>query len=329
MNTTTLISIIIPVYNVEAYLHKCVTSVINQTYKNLEIILVNDGSTDTCGAICNEFAVLDDRIVVIHHKNSGLAEARNVGTACATGDYIFYLDSDDYLKLECIKQLFIEATIHNADIVQANFYYDYDTYLLFDNRLKTKTKKYTRDTAMWALLNQKEIKNFAWGKLMKANLAKAIKFEKGKNLEDTFWKYQLIHNCSNYIVLSKPLLYYLQRPTSISGSFSRVILDQIEGEALRLDFVKKNYNPLYYNKGLALFNEKILMIRQLIKKLPIDEKKWFNEQLNRYIDAYHLKEKFVGAYFIEKHIILRKLIATYTRIMNRIFEHKHWVKIYK
>jgi len=116
------ISIIVPVYNVERYIRKCVKSLINQTYKNIEIILVNDGSPDNCGQICDDFAREDRRIVVIHKENGGLCSARNAGLSVATGKYIGFVDSDDWIRADMYEYLYINAKSHDADIACCNYY---------------------------------------------------------------------------------------------------------------------------------------------------------------------------------------------------------------
>ena len=116
-----LISVIIPIYNVENYLAKCVNSVIDQNYKNLEIILVNDGSPDNCGSICDEYAQKDNRIVVIHKKNGGLSDARNAGLKISTGDFITFVDSDDYVNKDFISTLVSLIQDFEADIAISPF----------------------------------------------------------------------------------------------------------------------------------------------------------------------------------------------------------------
>ncbi|EWM53021.1 glycosyltransferase [Ruminococcus flavefaciens] len=123
-----MVSVIIPIYNVEKYLHDCIDSVLDQTYTDLEIILVDDGSTDSCGAICDEYAEKDCRITVIHKKNAGLSDARNAGLAAASGEYIYFLDSDDYIKKNTIGELLKYAELCKADIV------------FFDSELVYETK---------------------------------------------------------------------------------------------------------------------------------------------------------------------------------------------
>ena len=116
-----LISIIVPIYRVEKYLNRCIDSILSQSYRNLEIILVDDGSPDNCSIICEEYAKKDKRIKVIHKKNGGLSEARNYGIEASTGDYIMFVDSDDYISKDMCKTLLINALENNADIVVCNF----------------------------------------------------------------------------------------------------------------------------------------------------------------------------------------------------------------
>ena len=118
---TPLISIIIPVYKVEPYLRKCLDSVVQQTYRNLEIILVDDGSPDSCGAICDEYATKDERITVIHQENKGLSAARNAGLDIATGDYIQFVDSDDWIEPDALATVLSIAEDHHVDIVCFGF----------------------------------------------------------------------------------------------------------------------------------------------------------------------------------------------------------------
>lgn len=121
-NINTLVSVIVPVYKVEKYLHRCIDSIINQTYKNLEIILVDDGSPDNCGKICDEYAEKDNRIKVIHKSNGGLSSARNAGLDVANGDYVYFVDSDDYIDTKLVEDNLNLAIEHDADMVCFNYF---------------------------------------------------------------------------------------------------------------------------------------------------------------------------------------------------------------
>ena len=242
------VSIIVPIYNVENYLVRCIESLINQSYKEIEIILVNDGSKDSCGVICNKLQNKDDRIVVIHQENGGLSDARNTGLKKASGDYIFYLDSDDWLKEYCIERLVTKAQEYKADIVQCNFYYTYPEHLLQDNRgfkAYESEKLLNSEQALDKLIANVEIKNFAWGKLIRSEIAEEEFFPKGKLFEDTFWTHRVISKAKRYLVLKEPLLFYLQRDNSISyNKFDKRNLDRLEGMLLRYVFISKNHPEL-------------------------------------------------------------------------------------
>lgn len=250
------VSIIIPIYNVEVYLKECLDTVINQTYQDLEIILVDDGSTDNSGKIADEYAINDLRIKVIHKVNSGLSEARNEGMKVATGEWIYFLDSDDWLDLEAINRLVDFAKKNNCDIVQGNFYYKYDDHLLLRKPDKKEINQniLSREEAMKLLIINDRIKNFAWGKLYKRNLIKYILFPKGKFFEDSFWQHLVIDKCSQYGIINIPLYYYRQRNDSISGSPSSRLNDLLEGYKIRLNFILENY-PNYYNLMKKKYNQ--------------------------------------------------------------------------
>ena len=128
------VSVIVPIYNVERYLDRCLTSIINQTYKNLEIILVNDGSTDNSREIAKGYTTLDNRVKLYDKQNGGLSDARNYGINKATGDYVLYVDSDDWLDITMINTMIEEVKKYNADVVQVDFYYAYEDHLLYDDR---------------------------------------------------------------------------------------------------------------------------------------------------------------------------------------------------
>lgn len=239
-----MISIILPIYNVAEYLPQCMESVLNQTYKYLEIILVDDGSKDCSGKLCDEYAKKDSRIRVIHKENGGLSDARNVGTAAATGNWIYYLDSDDWICLDAIEKLHTFAIQNKCDIVQGGFFYAYPDHLL--KRKEEKPIVLDRNSAMKELIINDRVKNFAWGKLYKTELIKDLLFPKGKYFEDCYWQHLVIDRVKRYGIIDTPLLYYRQRPDSISGTISNRYDDLIEGYKIRLEFINRNYPEFSY-----------------------------------------------------------------------------------
>lgn len=234
------ISVIVPVYNVEGYLRICLDSLYSQIEDDMEIILVNDGSTDNSLAVCMEYAKRYKNTIVLDKENGGLSDARNAGTELATGEYIYYLDSDDWLSPGAIKTLYDYAVENQCEVVQGGFYYAYDDYLLFDNRYK-QPFSLERYEAMLELIRNKNVKNFAWGKLYRVDLVKRHQFPKGKFFEDAYWQHLVIHEVTKYGIVPFPLYYYRQRNTGISGVFSVKNLDLLKGYEERLNFINKNY----------------------------------------------------------------------------------------
>lgn len=241
------VSIIVPIYNVEQYLHRCVDSLLGQTYSNLEIILVNDGSPDRCGLIADEYQAGDSRIQVIHKENGGLSDARNVGMKEVTGVFTMFVDSDDWLDKEAIEQLVHHSVVYKADIVQSALYYAYEDKLLIDNRyyqVNDPPVQLNKRTLMYELVRNEKVKNFAWGKLYKTNLITDIPFMEGVLFEDVFWAHQVMHKVDTYLILHKPLCYYYQRDDSIVTSYSPRNLDIIKGLKARHRFIEAFYKEL-------------------------------------------------------------------------------------
>lgn len=146
-----LITIVVPIYNVERFLRPCIESILGQTYKNLEIILVDDGSTDSCGKICDKYEKIDSRILVIHQENKGLSEARNAGIDAATGEYIAFIDSDDYVRGNYTETLLHALVENDAEIAVCSFQYvdEEGKYIRNSSRLKEKRKLIPESNFLW------------------------------------------------------------------------------------------------------------------------------------------------------------------------------------
>ena len=255
-----MISIIIPIYNVSRYLPQCMKSVLSQSYQDLEIILVDDGSTDDCPKMCDNYKEQDARVRVIHKKNGGLSDARNAGIKVATGEWTFYLDSDDWLDREAITKLYQFAIDNHCDVVQGNMYYAYDDHLLYRQVKRNEQKKIVLscNEAMRELIINDRVKNFAWGKLYKTNIIKDLDFPVGKYFEDSFWQHLVIDRTERYGIIDEPLCYYRQRGDSISGTPSDRINDLLEGNRVRMSFIHDKYPellPLMKKKYDDLCNE--------------------------------------------------------------------------
>ena len=216
-----LISVIVPVYNVERYLSRCIDSILTQTYENLEIILVDDGSTDSSGQICEDYADKDPRIKTIHKPNEGLADARNKGIEAATGAYCSFVDSDDYVAEDCIEDLYDMANANGAQIAVCGYqkvYEDISDGTPGENNTEKTIKVYNSIDALSALLYQRGIISAAWGRLFKREVFGTVRFPKGRQHEDVAVMYKLFDQAGVIAVGSEKKYYYLQRSGSIIHS---------------------------------------------------------------------------------------------------------------
>lgn len=183
-----MISVVVPVYNVESYLKQCLESICRQSYTNLEILLVDDGSTDKSALLCDEFAKKDERIRVFHQENQGLSEARNTGMKYAGGSFLYFVDSDDWLEPDALARLVKTQKKQGADIVCGG-------YCISDGVTRRdcvcQSKEYTGEEGLFELCRDREIKNYAWGKLYRRELFAGIEYPRGKLFEDIYTTYQV------------------------------------------------------------------------------------------------------------------------------------------
>lgn len=251
---TPLISVIVPVYNVEKYLNRCIDSILNQTFKQIEIILVNDGSTDNSGDICDEYAKLDNRIIVIHKKNNGVSSARNRGIDVATGNWITFLDSDDYIEKEMYETLYKTAIKEEVDVCACFF-----KYLTLDNRMLFKPTQEQLDVEgkyksveFFNLIYKDSYLNgicvSPGNKIYKKKLFNNLKFKTDIYEDDELFNRMYLQNI-NVFVLNKAFYVYVQNPNSLTnknfGEKNLVFID-ILYERLNLLRKKKIYE-LYYH----------------------------------------------------------------------------------
>ena len=224
---TEKITVIVPVYNVENYLNKCLDSLINQTYKNLEIIVINDGSTDNSGEICQEYAQKDNRIIYVEQENGGLSDARNAGLERMTGSYVTFVDSDDWVEPNYVEVLHNKLIGYQADIAIGNYYsYNEDEamYYFHVNSESYYEKLYDNISIFENLYDAKQMKSFslisAWGKLYKAELFDYIRFDKGKLGEDGYINQKLYLLVQKVIYINQGLYAYRQRSGSITKTWT-------------------------------------------------------------------------------------------------------------
>lgn len=245
------VSVIVPMYKVEKYLDRCIKSIINQTYKNLEIILVDDGSPDSSGNIAEGYAQSDSRIRVIHKENGGLSDARNAGIIVASGDYICFVDSDDSIDEHFVEELIKACASSGADIAVCNYLnvikpedippYDSknNANIVVQNSLEALNSIYSQDNVVTIV---------AWNKLYRRELWNDILFPVGRIHEDEATTYKLLYKAKKIVRIDKSLYYYFKNDESITGSqYSLKRLDILWAIESRMDFYKsKALEELYY-----------------------------------------------------------------------------------
>lgn len=214
-----LISIIVPIYKVEIYMQRCIDSILNQTYQNLEVILVDDGSPDNCGDICDKYAIKDNRIKVIHKSNGGLSSARNAGIDIAKGDFFGFVDSDDWIEADMYESLYDALIRHNADIsICGRYIVNSENIITSSDDEKIQILNRYQGLSELVLNYEDGIKNYAWDKLYKRELFKSIRYPEGKFYEDIFTTYKLFSVANKIVHTKSPKYYYLLRGDSISGT---------------------------------------------------------------------------------------------------------------
>lgn len=224
-----LLSVIVPVYNVENFLDTCIKSIISQTYKNLEIILIDDGSTDSSGVLCDSYQKRDNRIIVIHKENGGLSDARNRGLDVASGEYITFVDSDDYIAPDFLMNLINLIISNNADISIAPLcHVKENNNLVVEFVNRESIKEYDSKSAIVASLYQKDFSCNAHSKVYKKEIFSSIRFPLGRVTEDLAIAYRLFEVSSKIVSTNKWGYYYRQREKSIMHSFNSKRLDAIE-----------------------------------------------------------------------------------------------------
>ena len=269
-----LVSIVIPVYNVQNYIRCCLDSVIGQTYPFLDVLLIDDGSTDRSGEICNEFARRDNRIRVIHQQNAGAANAKNTGLDLAKGEYIAFLDSDDWVEPYWIQTMLHMATVNNADVVECGFWMEFagvsespETATILQTGT-WKTEDYLRAyPAAWPCA-------IFWNKLFKATLISDVRFHRERRcVDDEFYTYKAITDANKVLRIDNKLYHYRQRRSSVTQTdqmrYQRTI-DVIDILAERhswmkehypniaLDYLRRDVSTLLYFAAEYPFNEKAI-----------------------------------------------------------------------
>lgn len=308
-----LISVIVPIYNVERYLEKCILSIQCQTHQDLEIILSDDGSTDNSGAICDHFAALDPRIRVIHKMNGGLSDARNAGIEAASGAYFMFVDSDDSIAPDTIEKLYDAATEYDCEIAVCNIV------RTFDDGTTEPFYHPVDQLTVWAGQQRFETlkQPSACNKLFQANLFKDVRFPKGKFYEDTFVYHVLAYKATQIVLTGHDGYYYLSRRDSILGQpkYSDRYFDFIEAVYTRMSYLLAHWVPYYGEEACLSLYAAVANGEKYIQKTEQNAAK-FRQMHNWYRTAYRqlMKSPQTGIKQKIRLILLRHFPRIHTRL---------------
>lgn len=263
VNFVDKISVIVPIYNVENYLKQCLDSIVNQTYKNLEIILIDDGSIDRSGKICDEYKLKDNRIKVIHKANEGLSAARNVGLLYATGEYISFIDSDDFIDINMYTILYNNINETKSDIVWCDYNIYIDKNNIHKHNLFSGKRVYEilPPYAEFAadLFNKYHLEAFVWNRLYKKEIFKNIRFPYKRKCEDGFMVIAILKKAKRISVIPEALYFYRKRNDSLSSRKQRDV-------QFKKDFTESRIiRAIQYNEILPNSNEANILLYRAYK----------------------------------------------------------------
>lgn len=296
------VSVIVPVYNVEQYLEECINSILHQTYEYLEILIIDDGSSDSCGKIADEYVKKDGRIKVFHKENGGVALARNFGLKHATGDYCCFIDSDDYYEPTFVEKMVYALNEHNADMVFCNYYSNY-----IDNEVPSQKLQeiengtvFSPDEFMYRLYAVSGMFCFVWNKMYKKEIFHNLEFQ-DMICEDSQIMLYITDRCKKIVYISNVLYHYRRRKSSILNADKEAIL------LAELKWVKDHMNTLSVTQRHRLFNQtQKLFIRKILEKYHFCSRKTrkeivkplLKEEMRKFIRNPEVDSKTRVKYFL-------------------------------
>ena len=312
-----LISVIIPIYNTEKYLDDCIRSVIKQSYRYLDIILVNDGSTDKSKSICEKWQQKDERIRLINQKNMGAAMAKNTGLNAIKGDLFIILDSDDLLHEKNIEVLYNCMQKEKSDIIEACHTTKFEEFKRINLQQNTKIRNFNTENALKELIMSGKFHQTPWNKLYKIELLKEIRFPKGRYIDDEYWTYKLFANAKKITWINDVIYYYRQHEESTMGKqYSIKRLDAIDALYERYNFMKVNFPNLKELSCKTFLNNCIYNFQKLCMFEDLDKDKNLREDLwnkikqtieNDNIDSLTIKNKVLFFSFYKYPYMISKI----------------------
>lgn len=331
MNTKSgeLVSIVIPVYNTQDYLERCISSALNQTHQNMQIILINDGSTDNSGAMCDAYAEIDSRVEVIHQENAGQSAARNIGLDKINGQWVTFLDSDDYISKHFVEINLAACLQHNADISVSGHVIDYNGNICEDGFDKsTQVECITNREAVIRHFSKKgALFNMACGKLYRVSLWNDLRFPVGKMWEDLFISHRVLYTSERVAVLDVRLYAYYMAPGSLMRKpFNIKRLDALDAWSESIRFYEHANEPEFADIAQRIYCNRLFDAYGMCRKLLPDESE-IHKQLRRQAIATYKKVKRIRSYidcslsktyaYRMKQIIGRYFPALYIAIFLR------------
>lgn len=303
MNTG-LVSIIVPVYNVEKYLTRCLDSIINQTYRNLEILIVDDGSTDQSGEICDQYADKDARIRVFHRENGGLAVARNTALdKISGGGYLVFVDSDDYIELDAIEKMVQYAYTYNVDIVIAGFYIESPYRTIPANIVNDITILQNSEELMKMYLSTQFVGAKVWNKLYAKELWSDVRFPNYRTSEDTATSYKIFDKSNKSIIIPKRVYHYVMRQDSIEH---KMVMEHqfasIEAAENRYNYVRSKYPSLENAANCDRWCIRTAMYKRLFMT---NQQNRYKKVLDEWLDFFKKEQAPSKAYQKEQNKILK------------------------
>lgn len=307
------ISFIVAVFNIEVFVSECIESLIHQTYRNIEIILIDDGSTDNSGKICDQYASKDSRVRTIHQKNMGLSEARNTGMRNATGDYIGFVDGDDIVSLECARIAVETLKRSPCDILFWKYKQFIEAKQCYDNQTSVRDYRRVNPPKCLEELLLQNLNEEVWNGIYKKIIAVTEKFPAKKQNEDVFWKYRVILKANDIGFISDQLYFYRIRPGSITQSpFSWKRFDSLEGRYRRTKDIIENYPELKATALSEIYAEAMFLYSDVVSSLHGEERKLGLKRINYYLDK--LPFRFSEILFNDKISKMRKVTLVLSKI---------------
>lgn len=314
-----LISVIVPIYNTDKYLDDCIESIVNQSYSNLEIILVNDGSTDRSQEICEKWRDKDSRICLINQSNMGAPVAKNTGLDIIKGNFFMIVDSDDILHKKNIEILYEALIKSNADVSQGNYTENFEKFNEKNKEMNIicSTKIFSTKDALKELITRKSFNQMPWNKIFKKEVLNDIRFPKGKYIDDEYWTYKLFLNAKYSVMVNTITYYYRQHENSIMGqSFSVKRVQVIDANEERHCIIKKIYPDLACVSLESFF---INCIYNFQKLCAIDRLDYEGKYRKYIIDKYrfYIKSEDIKRFTLKRRILFYSFYK-YPYLISRI-----------